>query len=256
MKLKKSIALFLCMLFVFLCSSCSYVEFENKIHQKIDNNSIEPDIVESESKDFLDNVKILGTGDTMEASWNITVRETQETILCGTPGLTYTLNGIEIFDSICTSGIDIKETEWDDDNPNYEKTFADNAFILVDMTATYQAQNGENEVLTSIVFSAESDERKLGKSFSEIKNQTQKMQPYIIYFSKHPTDDDPRLSSKEGQYYCFSIKNGETLNFKLGIIAAQEFIDAKNVLLALGNVTADESVAVQNLDCRIFDLFK
>lgn len=254
MRMKIGIAILLCIVSVLICPACSYVELENKIHRKIDGNSNEPITVEAESTDFA-KVEMLGIGETMDGSWKLTSKETQETIMCGEPGLTYTLNGIEIFDSIYSSGIDKKETTMDTDNQNYERDFADNAFILVDMTATYHAPNGEDEICASILFAGYCDEEKLGKDFLEIKGQTYKRKPYVIYFSNHPTADDPRLDP-EGQYDNFYIKNGEALNFKLGIITAQEFIDSKNVLLALGNISVDPSVATQDINGRIFDLFK
>lgn len=243
----------ICISFCLLLSGCSYKDVEDSVRGKILNDNVDEPQSLTVPQANLSKIEMLKIGDTMSDYYKL-----PDGSEAGIRGLTYTLNKVECFSSIYESGIDIKETEFDTASEDF---FRDNGFILADITASYKAQDGgEKEVTASVELYGSCDYSKapdLGE-----KDESMKMEPYTIYFSEHPKEGDERLDS-EGQYMCYIIKDGETLNFKLGLLAASEFIDGKNALLVRGSdsavVTIDDKgnthTTEQDMTGRIFDLF-
>lgn len=254
----------ICLFFCLIFTGCSYHDVDNKLQaiiNKDNNGTIERESVEPVTHSF-GNTDILKIGDTLPDFWTDLYHDVRgnekEAMTGGINGLTWTFNSIEVFSSFYDADIEISETEWD----TFEladKILKDNAFVLIDITAAYKAPaNNKKEIIASAgSLSAVYDETRLSRSFDDIKGSSYKHAPYFIYFSKHPTADDKNLDPSH-QYDCFYIKDGEEFNFKLGLIAASEFIDSKNIFIGVGNMSYvdPETGETPNLNGRILNLFE
>ena len=251
MKNKYFLTAILCVILCLMCSSCSYSEFEDKLHQRLEQTETEETKVIDE--DYYKNLTMLGVGDTMEQYWELIYDD--EITECGTKGLTYTLNNVEVYDSIYSAGIDVNDTEWDYDEKT-EQTYQSNAFILADITAKYTAPEGEEkDIYTGMALMGWCDYSNLSKPIDEIISNRYKLAPYVMYFSNYPDGSDPNISIENGQYYVYRIKDGEAIDFKVGVIAAQEFVDSKNAMLILGTVEPEDTYT-EDPGSRIFNLFQ
>lgn len=251
---QKLLALTMASLLILTASGCSYREIDDAIQKEMKENTPEGGIdgYTSDGRAFnilepipKDSATYKGIGESFPAYAQYTDSE-GELIETGIDGLEYTLNDVIVYDSITEAPItrdECMEVE--------EESLNGNSFILVDMTAKYTApEQGEDEVIaTTTDLTAIYMDGKGNDNFEERKS-INNLPPYPIYFSAHPKKGDERLDY-EHNYFSYIIKNGETLNFKLGILTGKEFIESKNIIIMVNG----QDTYVEGYPYQYFDLF-
>lgn len=238
----KKISCFIVLLAVVivLCAGCSYQKIDDQI-QDIINGPTNEDVVEVPPLSE-DQIEYKGIGESFSAykKYQYTIDGLDDEIEKGNEGLTYTLKGVTVYDSIYDAGVDMYGCYYEDDFLDH------NAFILIDIQASYVApEDGEAEI---IAFANEMSGAWLEEKMTPDQETVEGlyMYPQIGYFSLRPKEDDPKLDNQH-DFFGYTIQNGESIDFQVGLLCAQEFIDAENVFLEVnqtpsivdGEVTGD-----------------
>ena len=204
-----------------------------------------------------------GIGEELDASIDIERPDgTKDTI--GAKGLRYTINSYEIYDNWWETGLELNSDMlgYDFETGEYSLTesskeiYTINKCIIVDITATYNApEGGRDEVefhpATDIVPWAKK-ENLWGEEFVSLREQNiLVVYPQICYLSTVPPpekgvyiDDDIKLA--------VFLKDGETLNFQIGIFCWEGFIEYKDILLQMSNINPD---SIEGYDGVYFNFF-
>lgn len=225
-----------------IMSSCSYKEIDEKIQQNLNGDSIKTiDFNTEEINDVTvappdeENIKIVKVNDKVPDYFEYFIPELNETVSEGRKGVEYVLNNVTVYDSVFDSGINLSEcTTYDDLD-----VFENNAFIIADMTARYDTEdfNEQDEIMLNMAFSAWYRWNDGYTSFEA--NFPYDVNPNIVYFSEHPIDGDKNIYGDKlspiNDYFVFrnSFKNGDMVDFKLGIIVSKSLVESKNVFMIL-----------------------
>ncbi len=243
---RKSLAVLL-LLPVALCTvlinGCSYKAIDDAIHNVVDPNAaltgapVEAVTVPDDGYTYIE------VGESLPDYYKFSYADFGEPNLYaeqGYKGLVYTINKATVYDSVIDSPISPEDCEpiWYDENDAlaYEK----NAFILVDITATYNNESG-NPDFDEIMFRMELEGfYRWGEGYKKYADDFF-IQPYTdptrIYFSERPLEGDVDLDGREIDLESDSnvcrkpLKSGESIDFQIGILTKQELIDDKNVFL-------------------------
>ena len=272
---------------VLALSGCSYVEFEKNVEDIIfDKNSSsqiiagkyieresEPETDKSESDNENNQTSSsskssseLSIGQSFDASIDIERTDgSQDTI--GQKGLIYTINSVEFYDNIYESGVEFNtwNLEWNPETGEYDarhsgRSYEDNMFVLFDVTVTYNArENGEKE--TEIRFSSDllmvRNNEKIPNDWVEEFVELRKAGVSVIdpsepeYFSGAPSIDEYSGFVDQDDILPI-IHDGETLNFQIGYLTWEKFVEYKALLLQINSYNAS---FLEGYNGRYIDLF-
>ena len=158
----------------------------------------------------------------------------------GTEGIIYTLNSVTVYDNFYDSGVELNDsiTEPDGSLNDYNTNLIDkSSFILAEMSATYTAPSGgENQVTvhTGSDFEVEYFEEFTSDKLIEDMFNNVYYYPNYKWFSigEQNQAERDKIQSTKGSHN-FVISDGETVNFKIGVFAAKELVDTKNIYLCI-----------------------
>lgn len=249
-------------LLVLAVSGCSYRDFEDKVHRAVQHNFQEKiggvDGYTSEGRAYAnvtlpeeDEIEYKQIGDTFAGFVTCTTAD-GDTIEKGTQGLEYTLNAVKVYDSIFGAQVDLYGCLFADDDPNEDDLLKNNAFLLMDVTASYTAAAGGQEEIKAEMeeFSGAYLLTKGNADFGDRRHDGE-LEPVFAYFSGRPAKDDPKLDY-QNDASSYMIQSGETKTFQIGLLCAPEFIASKNVYLELNGFPANAGV---NIPRKLFVLF-
>ena len=173
--------------------------------------------------------EIKGTGESISGYKSFTIHfedGTESVIERGVEGLTYTLQGAKVYDSIASAGVDLYGCTVDSED------ILARPFVLVELKADYAAPaGGQTEVI------ADANDLTPLLLTDKLDAGSEPAFPALGYFSLRPKEGDAKLDSQHNAF-CYIIKDGESVTFQLGIFCDQTLIDAKNLYLEVNAVPA------------------
>lgn len=278
--MKKLILISFLLIVTILFSGCSVTAINDAVKNTVkeSNNNASQTVVgtyiesESNSENSIsktesktDNVK--GIGESFDSDVKYETDSGTETR--GTTGLKYTFNSVEIFDNFYDSGEDIHACsnwhDWDYENNCWgglkdsgKKAISQNNFILVEMTASYNAPEGGKEDIDVRVdpdiyatFKKEKMPEGWFDEFILLREQgITVMEPVMYWFSEPILEEDGYDIIHDG--FCFKLKDGESRTFKIGIYCWDKFIEYKNVYLSIQHFNPG---TIEGYDGRYFAIF-
>ena len=131
----------------------------------------------------------------------------------GKEGVYYTLNSIEVFENY-------RDANLSDEGKllNNDAYFAQNQFILLEITANYIApEGGEKRIKVSPYLMASYVYEKMPDDFLT-RVGVENLEPIDAWFSDPPKEGDPELDPVHDKN-CFMINDGESFTFKFGLLA-------------------------------------
>lgn len=188
-----------------------------------------------------------GTGESISGYKSFTIHYedgTETAIERSVEGLTYTLEGVKVFDSIEDAGVDMYGCTVDSED------ILARPFVLAELKADYTAPaGGELEVI------ADANDLTPLLLTDKLEAGSEPAFPALGYFSLRPKEGDSKLDSQH-QAYCYLIKDGESVTFQLGIFCDRALIDAKNLYLEVNAVPAppDGGTVTGDTARRMFSL--
>lgn len=250
-------------LLVLAASGCSYSDFEDKIHHAVQRTFQEKiggvDGYTSEGRPYVnmappeeDNIQYKQMGDTFSGFVAFTDAG-GDTDVKGTEGLDYTLNAVKVYDSIFDAPVDLYGYLLADGDPDpNDDLLKNNAFLLIDVTASYTAAaGGQEETMADMGEFSGTYLREKGNADFADRRHDGEVEPVFAYFSGRPAKDDPELDYQHNSS-SYMIQSGETKTFQIGLLCAPEFIESKNVYLELNGFPASAEVDVPR---KLFVLF-
>lgn len=188
-----------------------------------------------------------GVGESISGYKSFTIHYedgTESAIQRGVEGLTYTLQGAKVYDSIASAGVDLYGCTVDSED------ILARPFVLVELKAEYAAPAGAPEEVI-----ADANDLTPLLLTDKLEEGSQPNFPVLGYFSLRPKEGDAKLDSQH-QAYCYIIRDGESLTLQLGIFCDQTLIDAKNLYLEVNAVPAppDDGTVTGDTARRMFDL--
>ena len=276
-KIKITLAL---LITVLILSGCSVTAINDALKNTAKENKdsvSQPTVgtyIESESEDAenssskteskSDNEK--GTGESFDAAIDYET-EDGEKVTVGKKGLSYTFNSYEIYDNFFESGLDFRASmlEYDFETEKYylteskESVYKNNMFILVDMTATYNAPEGgaeriEIHITNDIIarnYSGTIPEELMEEFISLRDNNIIVVYPNVNYLSTVPLPENGLFPDHDVLMANF-LNDGEELNFQIGIICWEKFVEDKDLYLSINGFNPG---AIEGYDGRYFAIF-
>lgn len=258
MKRKLIIPVIIASVLLFTVSGCSYKELDEQLQGTVEEQMDGGvDGYTSDGRAYAevppppeDNMETGGLEQSFSAYRQYTVLSGEEgvedlTIEKGTQGLTYTLKGVQAFDSIYDAGVDMYGCQMDNSS-HLEST----PFVLVELEASYTAPEGAG---TEVI--ADANELSGTALDSQITQQMEKeMYPVVGFFSLRPEEDDPDLDYQHN-FFSYRIKDGELVTFQIGLFCGQSYIDAKNVYLEVNAIPSIKEEVTGDTARKLFVLF-
>ena len=192
-------------------------------------------------------VETKGVGESIPGYKCFTIRYedgAESAIQRGVDGLTYTLEGVKVYDSINSAGLDMYGCTVDSED------ILALPFVLVELKASYAAPaGGEQEVIADA-----NDLTPLARP-DKLEEGSEPDFPALGYFSLRPKEGDAKLDSQHNAF-CYVIKDGESLTMQLGIFCGQSLLDQKNLYLEVNTAPAppDGGTVTGDTAKRMFDL--
>ena len=221
----------LIVIFAICLSSCSYSNMDDNIQNLlageditiINGYEIPLDAVDTNSKYITaDDVTYLDIGDSINDYVYLLSEEIGE-FERGVDGLTYSLNKVTVYNSISDAGVSFDDCYDLYDEQNIPEIM-NNKFIVIDMTANYNSiDSSESSINVGLEFDVKFWKDK-GANYNDIR-------PSMIWFSMHPSESDEELDRNK-QYFVYRIKTGESVDFKLGVLAGESYVNDADVFLA------------------------
>lgn len=256
-------------------SSCSYSDIDNALDEKIHNNPApEATIndgngnVDSNSNVNENGIIYIEENGIFPDYYTFTYSSDNSVFEDGIKGLSFKFNKATVYDTIndspiktdeCGMGFDLLSSE------NINNGILENNFVLVDMTAYYEKED-ETQPDAIQFFMCMDVTYKGGENFKEFQPSTfqngqatddySSINPIIQYFSEQPKKGDKDLSGNEidlihNSNMCRTpLKNGESLDFQLGIIVSEKLTEDKNLFLInrLSDVPEDSDSPIYYVD--------
>lgn len=191
--------------------------------------------------------EIKGVGESISGYKNFTIHYedgTENTIERGVDGLTYTLEGVQVYDSIKDAGVDMYGCTVDSED------ILARPFVLVELKADYAAPaDGEKEVI------ADANDLTPMIQMNKLEEGAEPDLPVLGYFSLRPKEGDTKLDSQHNAF-CYIIKDGESVTMQLGLFCDQALLDGENLYLEVNTVPAPPDGGTVGGDTaqRMFDL--
>lgn len=232
---------------IIFCGGCSYQKIDDQIHSIIDGPNSSQMVVEVPPLPE-NQIEYKGIGESFSAykKYTVTIDGIDDIIEKGNEGLTYTLKGVTVYDSIYDAGVDMYGCVYEGDFLNK------NAFILIDMQASYVApEDGEAEIMA---FANELSGAWLEDKMTLEQKTVAGSFPELSYFSLRPKEDDQKLDNQH-DFFGYTIQNGESLDFQVGLLCAQEYIDTKNIFLEVNQTPSIEYKVTGDTTRKLFVLF-
>lgn len=244
-----------CALVLLIFSGCSYKELDEQIQGTIQQiEGVEDQSVQENPPKPEDQTMYKGIGETFSAYKKYAIDfgagEEVDPLVNekGNEGLTYTLKDVTAYASIHDADVDMYGCMFSE-NDDFIKN---NAFILIDIQASYTApEEGEKQII------ADAGELSGTVLESKMTGQTPDgLWPMLVYFSMRPKEDDPLLDSRH-QMFSYIIQDGETIDFQVGLICSQDYIDDQNVFLEVNEVPSTNELYGMTGDTarKLFVLF-
>ncbi len=235
MKIKIIASVLLCCLTL---NSCSYIEAENKIKQKMKGDP-SADIQNEESyMKMEDSIREEKIQDSIKNKVPMNATEEQLHYLGETFELNIyenknevTINNVELFDSLGAAGTSLSETIiFDTKSELYDlksDSFSEGYKLFVaDITVTNKSEEGVFDLKYICDF--------LLEDFAYSNNDN-----WVIWFSDHPKpEDDP-----DGKgYYTYTLYSGETKNVKVGWLIDMDKYSIDDLFIQAGNTMEYEKI--------------
>lgn len=181
----------------------------------------------------------------MFAAWIEYVGADGELQLRGTKGISYTLDAVAIYDSVYDSLVSPSDISQGDD-----LMWNNNAFIVLTLTATYVAPEGDNiEVIDSMDLNGYFQKSDETDSFVDRKVEGE-LFPTVIGMGGRSQADDAKFEQGK-QDLLYTIRSGETQTLQVYMVAAAEFVQTENILAFVNMPGAP----VDGYTYKCFDLF-
>lgn len=168
----------------------------------------------------------------------------------GTPGVTFTLNSVEVYDNFFDSGLDTYGVSPFELSSREIDNLRANAFIVLEITAKYEVpEDARQRVMVPNEIEPFSLDAKGVLEYYKDGGRESRMEggvPYVKYFSLRPKPDDPELDYIH-ECLSFMISNGEEITYKLGIIAGHEYVERKNIFIRMGWINPKVPGAMWNV---------
>ena len=204
-----------------------------------------------------------GIGESFEAAIDYET-EDGEKVTVGKKGLSYSFNSYEIYDNFFESGLEFRAPmlEYDFETEKYylpeskENVYKNNMFILVDMSATYNApENGKEEIIADTYndiigwyMANKMPENWLDEFVALRESGTLVTDVQVCYNSLSPLPEDG-LYPDHDHMFDLPLKDGESKSFQIGIRCWGKFVEYKNVYLNILNFNPG---ALEGYDGRYF----
>ena len=191
--------------------------------------------------------EIKGVGESISGYKAFTIHYedgTESPIQRGVEGLTYTLEGVKVYDSIQDAGVDMYGCTVDSED------ILARPFVLVELKADYTAPaGGEKEVI------ADANDLTPMIQMNKLEEGAEPDFPVLGYFSLRPKEGDAKLDSQHNAF-CYVIKDGESLTMQLGLFCDQALLDSQDLYLEVNTVPAPPDGGTVGGDTaqRMFDL--
>ena len=257
---KLIIFVLLIVLCVNIMSACSYKKIEDSISRGFTTEKIEETVAYNTADE---QYRYVEQGDSFPDYFKYTIKDygyPDEYVEYGIRGLIYTFNNVQIFESIYDSPISKDECYQDVFEPSvFGQILENNAFLLVDITASYDSQNddsSDDEIMFRMEFEGDYHFGDNYKGYSDDDFFPPYTNPVLIYFSEHPQIGDVDLEGEpidliNDANVCRTIlKNGDSLSFQIGIVSKKELIEDKNIFLYMHHLrdTQEKSNPVISVD--------
>ena len=155
----------------------------------------------------------------------------------GTPGVTFTLNSVEVYDNFFDANLDTYGIAPLGLSQRGEDALRTNAFVLLEITAKYEVPESAKQrvMVTNMDIEPCYIEQKVMDYYRAGGMESRMLGgiPQIEYFSHRPKPDDPELDYIHAGM-SFMLNNGEELTYQLGIVAGHEYVDNNNLFLRMG----------------------
>lgn len=180
----------------------------------------------------------------------------------GIKGLTYTLNKVSVYDSINDCDITPKMCKYIDFGDAFNDMTKHNSFIVVDMSVAYNKSSESGDEIIQPIFEFDSIYH-IGDPFKDFHPSTEadekgrenytSVEPYIVYFSEQPKSGDKDIfgniiSEKSANWFRTALRDGESIDFEIGIICSPNLIEDNNVFLAHRFHTAPSDEPIHQFD--------
>lgn len=186
-----------------------------------------------------------GIGESYPSYREFTVEDSADPMVMqvGDLGLTYTLEDVTVYQSFTEAKEDAGLDAYCSDVSQ-----ADDPFILIGMTATYEAPSADkNTIITQL--SGTVDGRYLeNEPYPDSSNI-----PALSYFSLRPKSDDKELD-KDHDFYAYRIQDGDSIYFQIGVTCGPEWIESKNVYLEVTSLPPVPDKITGDTTRRVFEL--
>lgn len=219
---------------IIICSGCSYKDLDNAINKRINPDENETVAVKQITENDMHFVK---QGESIPDYYEY-IDESGQNVYDGIKGLEYKINNVKIYKTIYDAKVDTNEC--DGVFNDQKSVWKNNKFILVDATAFYTGNKKHLDKKTMLYLDFFADYRKDDNYPTFKEALPNNSAPHLVYFSEHANDGDINVNTEEKMtknedYYMFrkSAKNGDTINFKLGIVVSDELVKQNNVFLFL-----------------------
>ncbi len=232
MKIKIIASVLLCCLTL---NSCSYIEAENKIKQKMKGDP-SADIQNEESyMKMEDSIREEKIQDSIKNKVPMNATEEQLHYLGETFELNIyenknevTINNFELFDSLGAAGTSLSETIIFDTKSELYDLKSDSfsggyKFLVADITVTNKSEEGVCDLKYMNDFSLQD----FAYSWPDI----------IVWFSDHPKPEDDDGKS----YFTYTLYSGETKNAKVGWLIDMDKYSIDDLFIIAGSGTEDEN---------------
>ena len=233
---------------------CSYSKIDNALQEKIheepdsaitvdDENSVVRDVDDTPIN--YEGIIYAGINDYISDYYCYTDQFGEKNEF-GIKGLTYTLNKVSVYDSINDCDITPEMCKYIDFGDTFNDMTKHNSFIVVDMSVAYNKSSEGGDEIIQPIFEFDSIYH-IGDPFKDFHPSTEadepgkenyiSVEPRIVYFSEQPQSGDKDIygniiSEKSANWFRTALKDGESIEFEIGIICSPDLIENNNVFLA------------------------
>lgn len=208
---------------IFLCSSCSYIEFEQNLRELGQGTEQSKE----EEKD-VEGVGNIDTGtDLKQPEWK---RIGEEVIVNdGLAVWSYRVEKVTVYDNLESAGLGVSDVT------NVSEGYWGNPFVLLDLTVE------NREVLTEVPEYNIAIFHLMNQEVLEKEDPWAEYFPEIRYFSLHDKNEN------ESEYFHFTIREGEQISCQIGwVLGGVVSTDEKLILHVGADITVPNYVDLES----------